>query len=825
MTAHQGLAEGDPRRIGRYRILARLGAGGMGKVFLARSPGGRLVAIKVVRAELADDPQFRQRFAREVAAARRVNSFFTAGVVDADPEGSPPWLATAYVAGVSLGEAITAHGPWAEPSVRALGAGLVEALETIHAAGVVHRDLKPSNVLLAPDGPRVIDFGISLAAEDTALTQTGSAVGTPGFMSPEQLTGASVGPASDVFALGAVLGYAGTGAGPFGTGSAHGVNFRAVYEPPHLDGLTPALHTLVSRCLAKEPERRPSVAELLDLLAERDEAVDGASATPALTAADWLPTPVATAVRERTETALPTSPPPSHPPEPPVQDASRPTAAPADPPADQPPPHAPTVAEPSASTELDPPPADAPPADRPPAGAAPGDHPADRTTVDAPAVRPPSAEPRVQLGPKPPRPDYSRRRLLTGMGGAFAAVAATGLVAWIARDDSGGKGAADPDGKGDTRGANGGTSGGAPKPRTVRIAFQGPLSGGLESIGTGMLAAVQLAVDDARKAGEHPDLRFEVLEANDAGNEGIGAAAEKVVEDRDVLAVVGPAFAEDLSAEPYDAARLAVVFPSSGEPDLTRKHATFLAAVPDDTQVGRAIGRFLDHQGAGTVMLVDDDTEYGQRLAEAVRGTLRDASVTVKRDSVRENVADGAAHAGKVVAAGADAVVYCGYWPKAGPLSAALVDVGWEGIRVGGDKIKGGKFLDDAGPSGNGWYVVCPCYDVSGSAAGRDFAQRYRAETGREPGDQAPRTYDITAMIIQAVTEVGAKADRASVLQRLSGSRYQGLTGVISFDSEGGYTGSGPELFRAAGGAFEPLGPAEDYRARVGHRPSGTALR
>ncbi|MEV4445347.1 serine/threonine-protein kinase [Streptomyces mirabilis] len=234
MEAFEMLEAGDPRQVGRYRIVARLGEGGMGRVYLGRSPGGRAVAVKVVRPELADDGDFRRRFAREVAAARRVNGVFTAGVVDADPDGSPAWLATAYVPGVPLGDAVAAHGPWPEGPVLALGAGLAEALEAIHAAEVVHRDLKPSNILLAPDGPRVIDFGISVTGEASALTRTGVVVGTPGFMSPEQLTGKPVGPASDVFSLGAVLAFTATGAGPFGTGSAHALSFRVVYEEPDL---------------------------------------------------------------------------------------------------------------------------------------------------------------------------------------------------------------------------------------------------------------------------------------------------------------------------------------------------------------------------------------------------------------------------------------------------------------------------------------------------------------------------------------------------------------------------------------------------------------
>ncbi|MET7337228.1 protein kinase [Nonomuraea sp. NPDC005650] len=295
MPAFESLRPEDPRRVGPYQIEARLGAGGMGRVFLGRSRSGRAVAVKVVHPELAADRDFGQRFAREISLARTVSGFFTAGVVDADPEGTPPWLATAYVPGLSLDEAVAEHGTWREEAVLALGAGLAEALESIHAAGVVHRDLKPSNVLLAVDGPRVIDFGISVAVEGSRLTRTGVSVGTPGFISPEQLTGDSAGPASDVFCLGAVLAYAATGTGPFGGGSWQGLWYRTVHEEPDLEGLPPRLRSIVRRCLEKRPEERPSATALLDELS--DGATGGGALAELYTEARWLPEPVAEAVR------------------------------------------------------------------------------------------------------------------------------------------------------------------------------------------------------------------------------------------------------------------------------------------------------------------------------------------------------------------------------------------------------------------------------------------------------------------------------------------------------------------------------------------------
>jgi len=257
----------DPPAVGPYQLLKRLGAGGMGQVYLGRSPGGRLVAVKVIRPELSADPGFRARFAREAAAARTVSGVYTAPVVDADPDGPQPWLATAYVPGPSLTEAVSGNGPLAPSAVASLGAGLAEGLQAIHAAGLVHRDLKPSNVLLADDGPRVIDFGISRAVDGSMLTQAGTVLGSPGFLSPEQAEGHEVGPASDVFSLGAVLVFAAAGQGPFGTGTVASLVYRVVNAEPDLSGVPDALRPLLERCLAKDPASRPTASQLLTELA------------------------------------------------------------------------------------------------------------------------------------------------------------------------------------------------------------------------------------------------------------------------------------------------------------------------------------------------------------------------------------------------------------------------------------------------------------------------------------------------------------------------------------------------------------------------------
>ncbi|MEU1277880.1 serine/threonine-protein kinase [Streptomyces sp. NPDC005805] len=259
----QPLEPGEPRAIGAYRLLGRLGSGGMGRVYLGRSAGGRTVAVKAVHPHFALDDEFRARFRREVAAARRVGGEWTAPVLDADPEAPVPWVATGYVAGPSLSRAVADDGPLPLDSVRVLGAGLARALEAVHALDLVHRDVKPSNVMLTLEGPRLIDFGISRAVEGTAsLTSTGVSVGSPGYMAPEQILGRGVTGAADVFSLGAVLAYAARGEGPFSGDSSAALLYKVVHEEPELGSLDGALRELVTACLAKDPAARPAPAEV-----------------------------------------------------------------------------------------------------------------------------------------------------------------------------------------------------------------------------------------------------------------------------------------------------------------------------------------------------------------------------------------------------------------------------------------------------------------------------------------------------------------------------------------------------------------------------------
>ncbi|WP_424920635.1 serine/threonine-protein kinase, partial [Streptomyces sp. wa13] len=354
------LTHDDPSHIGPYRLLARLGAGGMGEVYLARSAGGRTVAVKLVRSELATEPEFRRRFAQEISAARRVGGLWTAAVLDADTDAPAPWVATAYVPGPSLHAVLAGRTePLPERSVRILAHRLAQALTAVHTAGLIHRDLKPANVLVTIDGPRVIDFGIARALDavtaDGKLTRTGAVIGSPGYMSPEQVRGEALTPVSDVFSLGSVLAFAGTRRHPFGSSESgmHAVMYRIAQEQPDLTGLPAGLTELVGACLAKDPADRPAPAEVVARTEEVSQDTE-----------PWLPGAlIAELGRKAAELldsegpgqrvpARPAGPPPGATPPPPAT-APRPTGVtpplPAGPPT--PPPSAPPRQDPPAQQE------------------------------------------------------------------------------------------------------------------------------------------------------------------------------------------------------------------------------------------------------------------------------------------------------------------------------------------------------------------------------------------------------------------------------------------------------------------------------------------
>jgi eukaryotic-like serine/threonine-protein kinase len=296
----------DPAEVAGYALRARLGSGGMGTVYLSFSRGGRPVAIKVVKREFADDAEFRRRFAREITAAQQVQGHFTAPVVDADPNAPVPWLATAYIAGPSLQDAVGEYGPFPPFTVFRLLAGAAEGIAAVHQAGLIHRDLKPANVLLAADGPRVIDFGIAHAADSSTLTGKGHSIGTPAYMAPEQIRGGEVTAATDVFGLGQLAVFAATGHAAFGEGPTEALIYRILNERPNLADCPAELRPIAERCLARDPADRPGVGEVIDYA--RDSMRGG---TMRVLDEPWLPASVAAALSEYAPTAAPPVPPPT----------------------------------------------------------------------------------------------------------------------------------------------------------------------------------------------------------------------------------------------------------------------------------------------------------------------------------------------------------------------------------------------------------------------------------------------------------------------------------------------------------------------------------
>ncbi|MEY9925782.1 serine/threonine protein kinase [Catenulispora sp. GP43] len=268
------LRAGDPRGVGPYRFLGRLGAGGMGLVCLARDPDGRLAAVKLIHPAIAADQDYRRRFAREVRAATAIRGRFTAAVLAADPDAPQPWYAAEFIDGPTLGEVVRRSGPLPAPALRALAAALAEALAALEAAGLVHRDVKPDNILLAPDGPGLIDFGLAHRDTDSILTRAGTVHGSPGYMAPEQIAGHGATTASDVFALGTVLAYAAQKHGPFGTGPAEAVAYRTRFGEPQVAEVPEEFRGLVLGCLAKEPAARPTPRDLIALWAVRPDELD-----------------------------------------------------------------------------------------------------------------------------------------------------------------------------------------------------------------------------------------------------------------------------------------------------------------------------------------------------------------------------------------------------------------------------------------------------------------------------------------------------------------------------------------------------------------------
>ncbi|MGQ4405235.1 bifunctional serine/threonine-protein kinase/ABC transporter substrate-binding protein [Streptomyces hayashii] len=803
------LRSSDPARIADHRLLGRLGAGGMGVVYLARTPGGALVALKVLLAEYAEEPGFKERFRREVEIARRVDSPWAVPLVDADPDAEAPWLATAFVPGPSLGEAVVAHGPLTEPGVRHLGARLAEALGEVHRAGLVHRDLKPGNVLIAHDGPRLIDFGIARAPEDTALTATGLVVGTPGYLSPEQAMGPGgdgIGPASDVFSLGCVLAFAATGRAPFGRGAVDALLYRAVHDPADLDGMPPRLREVVEGCLEKDPGRRPEAAELVRRLRVGGDprtpaAADGGPQDAAVSG--WLPEPVARLIAERSAAALAL---------PDIEHTQAPSDAV---------PHAgparPGTGEASGSGSG---------RAAPGTGGTSGSGRPDADTHDTSGSERADADTHATSGSEGAEADThatsgagtgtqdaspaGRRRFLLLAGGAVALAAAGGGGWWAAARD---------DDTGDHS-----PSAGASSPRPVHtVALHGDLSGPQRDTGRAQERGLRLAVAEFNARGDAP-FTVKVRTVDDGGDPAASARlAAELTDDPAVLAVVGPttdATAQAALAK-YDSGLLPVVAVSPGGIALVLQgfRSFLLGRLPDSV-----LGVYLSNYLRGTArshkvgLVVDRPAgNYGTDLGTALSTQLSNAQQPPVPAVVSAMRRDFGAAVDAVLSAGADSVFFAGLPDRGALLASTLRERAFRGARVSGPALLDGRFLTQAQEDAEGWVMVAPVIDATGKPEARKFAAAYREHWKEAPPRYAAEAYDVTGMLLKALSGLPAKSrTRKNLLTAVQTGKYQGITKAFAFEQTGQMArtglmvidGTGGFLWKVEQGDFVYGGPA-----------------
>ncbi|WP_330349179.1 bifunctional serine/threonine-protein kinase/ABC transporter substrate-binding protein [Streptomyces sp. NBC_00582] len=739
------LLPSDPSSLAGYRLLGRLGAGGMGVVYLGRTDEGALAAIKVIQAEYAEDPQFRVRFRREAEAARRVGSPWVVPVTGADPDAAAPWLATAFVPGPSLAEAVAECGPLPARSVRVLARMLAGALAEVHTAGLVHRDVKPGNVLLAVDGPRLIDFGIARAADDTAITSADMVVGTPGFLSPEQAEARAgeLGPPSDVFSLGCLLAYAATGRPPFGTGAVDALLYRTVHDEPDLEGVDERLSGLLRPCLAKNPADRPTAAALRELIVE-DTPGDPAG---------WLPEDVVRIIAERSAAMLA------------LPDIE------------------PTLAEAGSGT----------------AGSAAGTAGSGAEADTAGA------------GPAPGR----RRFLIAAASGAVLAAGGAAAV-WAA-----------------LRGDDDRTTSSPPSGRDWIIGVQADLSGPGKALGRAQERGARLAVEQFNARADRP-FTLTLKVADDRGDvTRAGTVARAFVEDRDVLAVLGPTSDEPARAVVgvYDGALLPLVSVSAGTSLLTTtENRSFLHARPNDLEATGPIAVFLTAGGkavGGEYASGTAATGPSRRPGLLMDRTAADyawASVGSVNLLVRGRgrvpyprvVPAGTRAFGPVVAdmlaAGADAFVYGGYAAGAAAFARALAAAGFDGPRYSPEAALSTEFLDAAGEAAEGWLITGTCVDATGLPSAAGFTAAHRKRFGSAPGFYAAEAYDVVNMIADVLRTADGRPTRARLTAALRRTTHQGVTKKFAFVPETGSfvapEGGAVFGYLVADGRFRFLGPA-----------------
>ncbi|MEV2196716.1 bifunctional serine/threonine-protein kinase/ABC transporter substrate-binding protein [Streptomyces phaeochromogenes] len=747
----------DPASIGGHRLLARLGAGGMGVVYLGRTKAGSLAAVKVIQVEYADEPDFRARFRREVETARRVTSPWAVPVTGADPDADAPWLATAFVPGPSLEEAVARHGPLPTRSVLVLARMLAAALREVHAAGLVHRDVKPANVLLAVDGPRLIDFGIARATDETVITSTDLVVGTPGFLSPEQAEarGAAVGPLSDIFSLGCLLAYAATGRPPFGTGTVDALLYRTVHDEPDLSGIEAEgagatedgkegergeeggaggseggegpeggveLLTLLRLCLAKDPADRPTAEQIGTVLLVEDAVPEGGQI-------DWLPEDVVRGIADRSAEMLA------------LPDIE------------------PTVAD----------------------------------TPDPKAAEPKGAEPKDTETASP-----VRRRLLLASGAAVL-MAAGGTAAWaVLRDEDKGTSAS-----------------GA---RRWAIGVQADLSGTRRTAGEAQERGARLAVEQFNSRRNKP---FELMlkTSDDGGSAGRApAAAKKLIQDEDVLAVLGPSNDETAHAvlATYDEALLPLLSVSVGGLIPTeQQYRSFLQCRAVDALLSMALAvRLAGQKGTRLPGLLQDRTAqtYSWECAQSATFMLRSHNLPPYPRVIPADTEDVKPVVTDMLRAGIDSFVYSGYAQGAARVARELATAGFDGLRLAPQAVLDPEFLKQAGEAAEGWLVASSFVDPSAVPAAKAFTAAFRKRYDAAPGHYAAEAYDTVNLVLQEVlkaTKRGRPPTRKELAGRLRKSRYKGITKEFTFKAEDGqFNGWGAFLYRVEGGRFRYVGEA-----------------
>lgn len=719
------LTSQDPRAVGPYRTLARLGAGGMGVVYLARSSGGALAAVKVIRAEHADDPGFRARFRREAEAAARITGPWVVPVLGADTEDREPWLATAFVPGPSLAEVVGAGGALPTATVRALGSRLAEALVAVHEAGLIHRDVKPGNVLLALDGPRLIDFGIARHEGATALTTTGAVIGTPGYLAPEQASAGPPGPPGDVFSLGCVLVYAATGRPPFGEGGGAGALFRTIHEEPDLTGVEPGLVPLITACLAKDPADRPTASRVRDALAAK---APGGPGDPGR-------------VRDPREYPGRRGAPDPH--------------------------ELPRTASASA-------PAPAPDLWQMPAGL-----PALIAERSAAALALPDPEPLpVTLGPagNGAASGPARRRLLTA-GAAGAVLLAGGSTAtWIALRGSG-------------AGAGGPSAGsGEPPTYTIGLHADlggpGRATGLAHRRGVQLAVADHNARADKtfRLALRAEDDAGDPAKALRAA--GRLAADPEVIA---VVGPTGRLLREDL-VQRYEKERLATVVVAAGSTTADSGTGLHLCVTRpfDDVLSTGLIGYLTRTRPATRILLVEDaaDPVLAKETGGAFRDTAPGGATVLEHPLVRGNAGFGAV-ARKAVTSRADAVVLGGgNASRAARLATALAGEGFTGSRVAVGPALGPAFLADAGAAADGWVFAEAYADPTALPSARTFTAAHRKRFGAPPATWAAEAYDAVGLIARAAGTTSASGEvRSGIARRIVRAEHRGIVRTLAFDA------------------------------------------